>query len=61
VADPVVLWDHALTIDAPPKAVWPWIAQLGDVRGGFYSYTFIENLFDRSHPYRNANRIIPEL
>jgi hypothetical protein len=38
-----VSWTHAITIDAPPEAVWPWIAQLGDERGGFYSFTFFEN------------------
>ena len=37
-------WTHGVTIDAPPEEVWPWIAQIGDERGGFYSYTFIENL-----------------
>lgn len=35
---------RAITIAAPPHAVWPWIAQLGQGRGGFYSYDFLENL-----------------
>lgn len=35
---------HAVTIDAPPARVWPWIAQLGSDKGGFYSYSWIENL-----------------
>ncbi|HSR32764.1 MAG TPA: hypothetical protein VLY63_19555 [Anaerolineae bacterium] len=52
------------TIDAPPEAVWPWIAQIGDDRGGFYSYTFIENplqeLAGGEAVYRNANRILPQ-
>lgn len=34
---------RAITIDAPPAAVWPWIAQLGWERGGFYSYDQLEN------------------
>jgi hypothetical protein len=42
--DAAVKWNHAVTINANPEAVWPWIAQVGDVRGGFYSYTFIENI-----------------
>lgn len=57
---PVVSWTHAATIEAPPSAVWPWIAQLGDVRGAFYSYTFIENLFQGEAIYHNANEIVPQ-
>lgn len=67
IRTPVVDWTHAITIDAPPDEVWPWIAQIGDTRGGFYSYTFIENAIvgattDPSYgvTYQNANRIVPE-
>jgi hypothetical protein len=61
VAPPItVSWTHAITIRAAPEQVWPWIAQMGDERGGFYSYTFIENLVAPQH-YRNAERILPEL
>ena len=35
---------RALTIAAPVEDVWPWIAQLGQDRGGFYSYTWVENM-----------------
>jgi hypothetical protein len=35
---------NAVTIDAAPDAVWPWIAQLGRGRAGFYTYTWIEHL-----------------
>jgi hypothetical protein len=35
---------RAVTIQAAPAEVWPWIAQLGQGRGGFYSYDFVENL-----------------
>lgn len=35
---------RALTIDAHPSSVWPWIAQLGQGRAGFYSYDVLENL-----------------
>jgi hypothetical protein len=51
---------HGATIDAPPEEVWPWIAQIGDDRGGFYSYTFIENLLMVEDLYHNANRILPQ-
>jgi hypothetical protein len=35
---------RALDIDAPPADVWPWVAQIGQNRGGFYSYDAVENL-----------------
>jgi hypothetical protein len=35
---------RAITIRAPMEDVWPWIAQLGQGRGGFYSYDALENL-----------------
>jgi hypothetical protein len=56
-----VSWTHGLTIRAAPEAVWPWIVQMGDERGGFYSYTFIENFIAREELYHNAGRILPEL
>ena len=36
---------HAVTIDAPPAAVWPWLVQIGQDRAGFYSYDWLERLF----------------
>ncbi len=39
---PLIHWTNAIDVNAPPADVWPWIAQLGDTRGGFYSYTFIQ-------------------
>jgi hypothetical protein len=44
VPDPAVQTTRAVTIDAPPAAVWPWLAQLGQDRAGFYSYEGLENL-----------------
>src|SRR5215208_6121725 len=32
---------HAVTIDAPVEAVWPWRAQLGQDSAGFYSYEWL--------------------
>lgn len=49
---------RAITIRRAPDAVWPWIAQLGQTRGGFYSYDWLENLVG-CH-IRNADRILPE-
>jgi len=45
-------------IAAPPDAVWPWVAQLGLDRGGFYSYDELENLIGLD--IHSADRVMPE-
>ncbi|MEA5079821.1 MAG: hypothetical protein VB013_14725 [Anaerolineaceae bacterium] len=35
----------AVTVDAPPSAVWPYLAQLGQRRAGFYAFDWLERLF----------------
>jgi hypothetical protein len=35
---------RTITIAAPPHEVWPWIVQMGQGRGGLYSYDGVENL-----------------
>jgi hypothetical protein len=40
----VVSGTRAITIQAPPEKVWPWIVQIGQEQAGFYSYTWLENL-----------------
>jgi hypothetical protein len=47
--------NHAITIRRPPKDVWPWLAQMGSGRAGWYAYDFIDN---GGHP--SAKRILPE-
>jgi len=49
---------HAITIAAPPQKVWPWLVQIGQGRGGFYSYDWIENLMGLD--IHTANQILPE-
>jgi hypothetical protein len=49
---------RAITIRASADRVWPWIAQLGQGRGGFYSYDFLENLVGCD--IQSADRIVPE-
>ena len=44
VPAPRLGYTRAISIDAPPERVWPWLAQLGQGRGGFYSYDGLENL-----------------
>ncbi len=58
VGDPKLNATHAITINAPAADVWPWLVQLGQRRGGFYSYTWLENLVGCD--MHNANRIVPE-
>jgi hypothetical protein len=64
VANPQIIWNHAITIHANPEQIYPWLAQMGDTRAGFYSITFIENVFQTasgaSYRYKNADRIHPE-
>jgi len=47
----------AISIDAPVDA-WPWLVQLGQEQGGFYSYEWAENLVGLD--IHNADRIVPE-
>jgi hypothetical protein len=49
---------RALTIDAPLHDVWPWLTQIGEDRGGFYSYSLLERAVGAD--ISNANTIHPE-
>jgi hypothetical protein len=46
---------RAITIDAPPDAVWPWLVQVGCLRAGWYSNDLLDNL---THP--SAEIIVPQ-
>lgn len=64
--DPAGMARHtrAVTIDAPPEAVWPWLVQIGDCRAGFYSYDWFERATRTVHYVdgkHSATRIHPEL
>jgi hypothetical protein len=50
---------RALTIHAPPETIWPWLVQIGQGRGGFYSFDWLENLF--AADMHNATTIEPAL
>ena len=56
IAAPTWGYTHAISIDAPAAAVWPWIAQLGQERGGFASFERLENLVGCR--IRNATHIV---
>ena len=46
---------RAITIDARPEQVWPWLLQVGYRRAGFYSYDLLDNLGAKS-----SDRILEE-
>ncbi len=45
-----VVHTRAITIAAPPDAIWPWLIQIGQDRSGFFSYTLLENLIGCEMP-----------
>jgi hypothetical protein len=57
-APPSTYVTRAITIDAPPSAVWPWLVQMGQDRAGFYSNSWLENLTGAD--IHNAGTIHPE-
>jgi hypothetical protein len=50
---------QAVTVNAPPSDIWPWLVQIGSQRGGLYSYDWLDQLFGfLERP--SASRILPE-
>ena len=50
---------RAIEIDAPPAAIWPWLAQMGPApRGGAYTYDWIENLLGLN--MHSVDLVLPE-
>jgi hypothetical protein len=58
ISDANVTATRAITVRRSPDVVWPWVAQLGQGRGGFYSYDFLENLVGCD--IHSADRVVPE-
>lgn len=58
VPHPTATSTRAITIHAPARKVWPWLMQMGQERGGFYSYTFLENLLGAD--IHNRDHIVAE-
>ena len=56
IPNPLFMSTHAITIDAPPEQVWPWIAQMGAGRAGWYSWDAIDN-----GGMPSASRVAPDL
>jgi hypothetical protein len=60
VRDPQVVTNHAITIDAPPGDVWPWLVQMGWGRGGWYTARWVDRLlFPNNGP--SADAVVAEL
>jgi hypothetical protein len=55
---PGYVWTNAITIQRPAEQVWPWLVQLGQGRGGLYSYDWLENLIGCD--IHSAGRIVPQ-
>ena len=58
VANPLYVTTRAISVKAPAAAVWPWLVQLGQNRGGFYAYDVLENLMKLD--VHSADSIHPE-
>jgi len=58
VARPQQISNRAVSIEAPVENVWPWLAQIGQGRGGFYSYDRLENLIGAD--IHSAEIVLPE-
>lgn len=58
VANPSAVSTRAITIEAPPEAIWPWLVQMGQDRAGLYSYDWLESLLGLH--FHNSDRIVPD-
>lgn len=58
VPHPRLKYTRGITIEATPDRIWPWLVQLGQGKGGLYSYEQLENL--AGCDVHNANQILPQ-
>jgi len=59
LADPTYSGTTAITVNATPEYIWPWLVQIGYQRGGLYSYDWLDRLFGYlDQP--SATRILPQ-
>ena len=57
LADAGLVTTRAVTVNASPEGIWPWLAQMGSGRGGAYTYDWIENLLGLN--MHSADEILP--
>jgi len=58
ISDPSYITNRAITIKAHPEEIWPWLAQMGEGRGGFYTYDWIDRMLGLK--VSSATNILPE-
>ncbi len=58
IPNPKWSFTYGVDVAAPPESVWPWIVQIGQGRGGFYSYQTLENMVGCD--IHNTAEIMPE-
>jgi hypothetical protein len=56
--EPDLVATRAISIAAPPAAIWPWLVQMGSGRAGAYTYDWIENLLGLN--MHSVAEILPE-
>ena len=54
---PTYVTTRAITIDTSADNIWPWLAQMGEHRGGLYSWEFLDRLLGRK--FHSPHRILP--
>jgi hypothetical protein len=66
IAHPMVEWTRGVTVHADPERVWPWLAQMGYGRGGWYTPQWVDLFANRwvfgvRHPFpASASQLLPE-
>lgn len=58
IPNPGMVSTRSIDIRSTPGKIWPWLVQIGQDKGGFYSYAWLENMMGLN--IQNANEIIPE-
>lgn len=59
VTNPNMDSTRAITIDAAPEDIWPWLVQMGKGRGGLYSYDWLDIAF-RYLDRPSSDQILPQ-
>jgi hypothetical protein len=66
IPHPMVEWTRGITVRSDPEHVWPWLAQMGYGRGGWYTPEWVDLVANRwvfgqtRHFPASANRLLPE-